>query len=74
MKILNTIWFTGMQGPIGIVLAQDDHTGDPKAYIGHGLGYNSELDTKVISQIGAPLLPSVGEILFRHFNPAPPKG
>ena len=74
MKILNTIWFTGAQGTIGIVLGQDEHTGDPKAYIGLGLGYSDEADTLIVSQMGSPFMPSMAKILFKHFNPKAPHG
>jgi len=39
MKTIETLWFTNIDGCIGIVVVEEDVTGDRKAYIGPGLKY-----------------------------------
>lgn len=73
MKVANTLWFTGPFGTIGIVLAYDENTGGPKAYIGPGAGLDSADDTALVSQMGAPFMPRAAQEIFDHFNPAKPK-
>lgn len=55
MKILDTIWFTEMGSlrPIGIVIGEDEITGERKAYIGVGNGESEERDSKSIAGTGA---------------------
>ena len=57
MKILNTTWFTelGSSKPIGIVVGEDENTGEIKAYIGTASGHNEERDAKHINMNGAKL-------------------
>lgn len=55
MKILKTIWFTQMISPqtIGIVIGEDEKTGERKAFIGAGHGVNEKEDAVFISSYGA---------------------
>lgn len=55
MKILDVIWFTEMGSlrPIGIVIGEDEITGERKAYIGVGNGEDEERDSKSIAGTGA---------------------
>lgn len=39
MKTIETLWFTNIDGCIGIVVVEEDVTGDRKAYIGLGKRY-----------------------------------
>ena len=48
MKVLETLWFTNTQGCIGIVVGEEDVTGDKKAYIGIGNGASEKEDTEAI--------------------------
>lgn len=69
MKILDTLWFTGPQGCLGITLGEDETTGERKAYIGIGTGRDAELDAKIIAGMGAKVMEKSAERLFNHFNP-----
>lgn len=54
MKITYVTWFsTPHAHTIGIVIGEDDITGEQKAYIGLGDGVDEEADTKKISERGA---------------------
>lgn len=57
MKITNMIWFTQMGSPstIGVVMGEDDHSGEKKAYIGTGEGLDEKEDAQHISKFGAKL-------------------
>lgn len=48
MKIIETMWFTNRDGCIGIVVIQEDVTGDRKAYIGPVPGADEKADTESI--------------------------
>lgn len=34
MKIIDSLWFSNLNGTVGIVIIEEDITGDRKAYIG----------------------------------------
>jgi len=42
------MWFNTMQGSFGIILAEDETTGERKIYAGVSSGQNQELDEKAI--------------------------
>jgi len=48
MKVIETLWFTNKDGCIGIVVVEEDVTGDRKAYIGPASGTNEKADTEQI--------------------------
>ncbi len=48
MKVLETLWFTGSTGCIGIVVIEEDVTGERKAYIGVGSGISEKADQEHI--------------------------
>ncbi|MBA7714940.1 hypothetical protein ES703_123973 [subsurface metagenome] len=48
MKIIETLWFANMDGCIGIVVSEEDVTGDRKAYIGSASGTDEKADTEQI--------------------------
>ena len=50
MKQLDTIWFSGLE-TIGIVIGEDEITGERKAYIGTGKGYSEEADIQHIEAV-----------------------
>lgn len=52
MKTIETLWFTGMSGCIGIVVIEEDITGDRKAYIGPASGTDEKADTEQIISLG----------------------
>lgn len=48
MKVIETLWFTNQDGCIGIVVGEEDITGDRKAYIGPASGTEEKADTQQI--------------------------
>ena len=48
MKVIETLWFTNKHGCIGIVVAEEDVTGERKAYIGPASGTDEKADTEQI--------------------------
>jgi hypothetical protein len=54
MKILSAYWFTDARDTtIGVVVGEDEVTGERKAYIGRGDGIDQAADTKAIAELGA---------------------
>jgi hypothetical protein len=52
MKVIETMWFTNIKGCIGIVIVEEDVTGDRKAYIGPVPGADEKADTDEIISWG----------------------
>lgn len=48
MKVIEKLWFTNNQGSIGIIVIEEDVTGDRKAYIGIGSGSDEGVDAEAI--------------------------
>ena len=48
MKVIDTLWFTNINGTVGIVIIEEDVTGDRKAYIGTVPGENEKADAEAI--------------------------
>jgi len=48
MKVIDTLWFTNMKGTVGIVILEEDVTGDRKAYIGVVDGLNEQTDREAL--------------------------
>jgi len=48
MKIIDALWFTNIDGCIGIIVIEEDVTGDRKAYIGSARGKDQKVDTEKI--------------------------
>ncbi len=48
MKVIETLWFTNKDGCIGIVIGEEDITGDRKAYIGPASGTDEKADNEQI--------------------------
>jgi len=65
MKILESFWFTNRDGCIGIVVIEEDVTGDRKAYIGPASGVDEKADTEHILAWGNKFsLGTAGRILY----------
>ena len=65
MKIIDSLWFTSLGilgGCIGIVLGEDEVTGEKKAYIGTAVGDNQERDERHIAMNGAKFTPEIAEV------------
>ena len=50
MKTIDATWFTTLNGTIGIVVAENEVTGERKAYIGIASGLCEKVDTEHIKQ------------------------
>lgn len=48
MKVIETLWFTNIKGTAGIVILEEDVTGDRKAYIGVVDGLNAQTDREAL--------------------------
>lgn len=53
MKVIESLWFSGKDGCVGIIVDEDSVTGERKAYIGSASGIDEEADIKAISDWGA---------------------
>lgn len=63
MKNTHDYWFSGLVPLVGIVVGEDEITGEGKAYIGVAAGLDQVADAKHIAQRGAKLtLPVLDEI------------
>lgn len=52
MKIIHDVWFNNMLGVVGIVVGEDEITGERKAYVGVAAGHNLEDDMKLVAELG----------------------
>lgn len=68
MKILDSFWFTGEFGVIGVVIIEDDKTGSRKAYIGLGRGSNERNDAMAIAHYGVPFYPHILEAMVKRLD------
>ncbi len=57
MRVVDSLWFTNNKGTVGIVIIEEDVTGERRAYIGIVDGYNQEADTQSIIDWGNPFSP-----------------
>jgi len=48
VKAIDSMWFTNIHGTVGIVIIEEDVTGDRKAYIGVVPGEDKKADTEAI--------------------------
>ena len=55
MKVIDSLWFTNIKGTVGIVILEEDVTGDRKAYIGVVSGEDEKADTETIIAWGNKL-------------------
>lgn len=72
MKIIDSIWFASfdMLGVVGVVMGEDDVTGEKKAYIGNAPGTNEQRDAERIAETGAKLTPEIAEKIAKFLNGA----
>ena len=68
MKVIETIWFTDVNGCIGIVIGEEDVTGDRKAYIGSASGTDEKADTEQILAWGNKFSLDVTERIHRYLT------
>lgn len=61
MKVIEALWFTDLDGCVGIVVVEEDITSDRKAYIGPASGTNEKTDTEQILAWGCKF--SLGTVL-----------
>lgn len=67
MKILDTMWFNSRGGHCGLVIGEDEVTGEKKAYIGVVSGTNEEADTKEVAEWGCRVnLSRLNGIIKKH--------
>jgi len=70
MKVLGDYWFSDMRGgTVGIVVREEDFTGERKAYVGVGAGFNREVDRESILDGGQQLPVSFLEGLVKQLKP-----
>lgn len=55
MKVIDAIWFTDVEGVVGVVVAEDPLTTERSAYIGIGTGFDERVDTEHIIDWGGKL-------------------
>ena len=55
MKIIHDIWFNSMLGVVGIMIGEDEVTGERKAFIGVGQGHDQRDDIRSIARLGGKL-------------------
>lgn len=71
MKIIDSFWFTNPTtstpeyGTVGIVVVEDDITGDRKAYVGTARGASEKADGTYICEWGTTFSPERVEELLR---------
>ena len=68
MKVIETLWFTATDGCIGVVLGKDEVTGESKAYIGLGAGFDEAADTRHIVEWGAKITVENTEGIMKHLT------
>ncbi len=67
MKVLDTMWFNSRAGHCGLVVGEDETTGEKKAYMGVVSGLSEEMDTKEITEWGCKVsLRRLNEIIKKH--------
>ncbi len=68
MKIIETLWLTGMYGHVGIVLAEDSITGERKVYVGVHRGQDEASDRELVASGGSKLTWQMVDRIQRHLN------
>ncbi len=69
MRVLETLWFTNMNGVCGIVLGEGDVTKDPVAYIGVVGGKDEKADTEDIIAWGNKFSQDTALRILHHLSP-----
>lgn len=68
MKVIDTTWFTGRKGCVGIVIGEEEFTGERKAFIGVGNGRNENADTEAIIAWGIRLSVAVLQDIIKKLE------
>ena len=68
MKVIDTTWFTGAKGCVGIVIGEDENTGERKAFIGVANGRNGNADAEAISAWGIRLSVAVLQDIIKKLE------
>jgi len=68
MKVIDSLWFTNLDGCIGIIVIEEDITGDRKAYIGPASGKDEKADTEAILAWGNKFSLDVTERIHRYLT------
>lgn len=55
MKIIDKLWFTSTLGTMGIIVGEDEVTGERKAYVGIGYGVSEDHDLGMVKSWGTRL-------------------
>lgn len=53
MKVIDSMWMNSMIGSIGLVVAEDEITGERRAYIGSATGFDEEADARLVIDHGS---------------------
>jgi len=53
VKIIETLWFSGMKGTVGLVIIEEDYTHDRKGYIGVVDGQSEAVDSEELVAFGS---------------------
>jgi len=69
LNITHDFWFSGMAGLVGIVVGEDEITGEIKAYIGVAPGIDQVADAKFVNQGGTKLSLSTLDEIRGHLAP-----
>ena len=69
MKVIAKYWFSSLTGHCGIVVGEDETTGERKAYIGVIGGFNEEADTKTIMESGQKFRPLILKEILQRLEP-----
>ncbi len=73
MKVIDSFWFSTLEGVVGIVVAETEDTGERRGYCGRGAGFNQKADEASIMDRGGSV--SAGylrQIADKLDPPAPP--
>ena len=75
-KIIETVWFPGAKGLCGIVVTEDEVTGERRGYVGVAFGLDEDVDANMVKDWGVKLFPRVlRDILAKlEAKPEPKKG
>lgn len=68
MKLIETIWFTGMYGFFYIVLGENEVDGERRAYLGVHAGRDQAADSKMIAEGGARISLSQAERIAKFLR------
>ena len=68
MKSIHDIWFRSADGHCGIIVAEDEFTGERKAYIGVASGLNLAHDIQVVLEYGTKIPVDRLQEILKHLT------